>query len=226
MAYTKTNWSNGETALSDVNMNHIETGIKDAHDRIDEADELIEAIKTIGGEFILSLYPVGSILMNTTGTNPGTYLGGTWEAWGSGRVPVGVNTSDTSFDTSEKTGGEKTHTLTPAETAMKAHHHTHSHTHGLPSHSHNANGYKFIATDAQGSDASSDRYDGSLSGSGWRVPRVNDSYSISYQGDTSSWSGSTSSISSTNTSDTTAANGTAHNNLQPYITCYMFKRTA
>ncbi|MFR1213621.1 MAG: phage baseplate protein [Acutalibacteraceae bacterium] len=32
---------------------------------------------------------------------------GTWAAWGGGRTPVGVNTADTSFNTVEKTGGEK-----------------------------------------------------------------------------------------------------------------------
>ncbi len=37
--------------------------------------------------------------------------GGTWVAWGAGRVPVGVNTSDTDFNTVNKTGGSKTVTL-------------------------------------------------------------------------------------------------------------------
>ncbi len=40
---------------------------------------------------------------------------GTWAAWGGGRTPVGVNTADTSFNTVEKTGGAKTHTLTVQE---------------------------------------------------------------------------------------------------------------
>ena len=231
MAYTKTNWSNGETALSDVNMNHIETGIKDAHD-------LIDALKAVGGEFILSLYPVGSILMNATGTNPGTYLGGTWEAWGSGRVPVGVNASDTSFDTSEKTGGEKTHTLTPAETAMKAHNHTMTHYHNMDhvhniSHAHEpSSGARFLTAGVAGE---GETYGGSLSGSGYKLPHIAANYSFYWPGATGgatkNYSGNpdpsrTSQGSSNNTSSTTAANGNAHNNLQPYITCYMFKRTA
>ena len=41
-------------------------------------------------------------------TNPGNLFGGTWVAWGSGRVPVGVNTSDSDFSSPEKTGGSKT----------------------------------------------------------------------------------------------------------------------
>lgn len=118
MAYTKTNWSNGETALSDVNFNHMETGIKDAHD-------LIDALKAVGSEFILSLFPVGTIVSNATGTNPGTYIGGTWEEWGSGRVPVGVDTTQTEFATAEHTGGEKTVTLSSAQ--IPAHHHSYVH---------------------------------------------------------------------------------------------------
>lgn len=58
---------------------------------------------------IQKLYPVGHIIMSANSANPSTYLGfGTWAAWGSGRVPVGVNASDTDFATVEKTGGSKT----------------------------------------------------------------------------------------------------------------------
>ena len=32
------------------------------------------------------------------------YSGGTWVSWGSGRVPVGVNTNDSDFKTVERTG--------------------------------------------------------------------------------------------------------------------------
>lgn len=40
--------------------------------------------------------------MSVTSTIPLTYFGGTWVAWGSGRVPVGINTSDSNFNTVEK----------------------------------------------------------------------------------------------------------------------------
>ncbi|MBR2766799.1 hypothetical protein IKD67_01805 [Candidatus Saccharibacteria bacterium] len=38
--------------------------------------------------------------------------GGTWERWGAGRVPVGVDPNDTDFDEPNKTGGSKTVILT------------------------------------------------------------------------------------------------------------------
>jgi hypothetical protein len=71
-----------------------------------------------------ALYPVGSIYINAgVTTNPGTLLGfGTWTAFGAGRVMVGLNGSDSSFDTLEETGGSKdaivvshTHTATVSD---------------------------------------------------------------------------------------------------------------
>ena len=74
-------------------------------------------------------YPVGSIYINATNsTNPATLFGfGTWTAFGAGRVLVGLNGSDSSFDTLEETGGSKDAIVVS---------HTHSvsdpsHTHGL-----------------------------------------------------------------------------------------------
>ena len=76
---------------------------------------------------LLTAHPIGSIEVNVSGTNPGTYLGGTWEAFGPGRVLIGVgtgtdanNTSQT-FSSAEVIGGEYTHKLTVAE--MPSHKH-------------------------------------------------------------------------------------------------------
>jgi len=54
-------------------------------------------------------YPIGWILSSVVNTNPSTWLGyGTWVAFGSGKVLVGVDTGDADFNTVEKTGGSKT----------------------------------------------------------------------------------------------------------------------
>ena len=66
-------------------------------------------------------YPIGSIYINTTGVNPSTFMGGTWERFGNGRVLVGQDTSDTDFDTLGETGGEKEHTLTIQEIPSHKH---------------------------------------------------------------------------------------------------------
>ena len=57
------------------------------------------------------VYPVGSIYLSVNSADPSTLFGGTWAAWGVGRVPVGVDASQTEFDTVEETGGAKTATI-------------------------------------------------------------------------------------------------------------------
>lgn len=57
--------------------------------------------------YIDAIWPIGSIFLNVNPTNPSEYFGGEWELWGSGRVPVGVDTTQTEFNTVEKTGGSK-----------------------------------------------------------------------------------------------------------------------
>jgi hypothetical protein len=84
-----------------------------------------------------SIYPVGSIYINAgVTTNPASLLGfGTWVAFGAGRVLVGLNTSDSAFDTLQETGGSKdaivvshTHTATVTDPG-----HIHSVTYGSAS---------------------------------------------------------------------------------------------
>ena len=88
----------------------------------------ISGTLTIGSNTATTLqavYPVGSIYINAAvTTNPGTLLGfGTWVSFGTGRVIVGYDASDSDFNALQETGGSKTHTLTTAELP--------SHTHGL-----------------------------------------------------------------------------------------------
>lgn len=78
-----------------------------------------KAIKKIIEDMIMEdnkkKYYVGKIIMDTANVNPATYLGfGTWQYWGSGRVPVGVDENDPDFDTVEKTSGNKYITLSAA----------------------------------------------------------------------------------------------------------------
>lgn len=47
--------------------------------------------------------------MSVNSTNPTNLFGGTWERWGNGRVPISVNETDKSFNTSDKTGGSFDH---------------------------------------------------------------------------------------------------------------------
>lgn len=59
---------------------------------------------------IRSMNPVGSLYFNASdNTNPATLLGfGTWVAFGAGQVPVGYKSGDADFGTIGQTGGQKT----------------------------------------------------------------------------------------------------------------------
>ena len=159
---------------------------------------------------IALLYPVGSIYTNATNsTNPATLLGfGTWTAFGAGRVMVGFNSGNALFDTAEETGGSADATL--------------------PSHTHTG------TTDAGGSSS------GSVTGgaatdfgpfsSATGVLALSDSVGNRPQGaaGTGSQRTATLTIPTHQHTFTTASAGTSgtNANYQPYITVYMWKRTA
>lgn len=61
------------------------------------------------------VFPIGSIYITQSDTNPKDILKfGTWERL-KGRVCIGVDENDNDFKTIGNTGGEKVHTLTDAE---------------------------------------------------------------------------------------------------------------
>lgn len=106
------------------------------------------------------VYPVGSIYVNATvNTNPGTLLSfGTWTAFGTGRVMVGIDTGQTEFDVAGETGGEKTHTLTTTE--MPAHTHTYATDRGGVTYGGGANNAKDSSLGVAGSTTGSAGSDG------------------------------------------------------------------
>ena len=76
-----------------------------------------------------AVYPIGAIFTTVTAyANSAAVVaaigGTTWVSFAAGKMLVGVDTSDTDFDTVEETGGAKTHTLTEAE--LPAHNHNYA----------------------------------------------------------------------------------------------------
>lgn len=69
------------------------------------------AIKQNGRTLLDMFYPVGAIFITTVNTNPSSYMGGTWVRFGNGQTLVGVNESDGDFNSVQKTGGSKSHTI-------------------------------------------------------------------------------------------------------------------
>lgn len=103
MAYIKQNWVNGETLATAERMKHIEDGIADLYNAI---------------------FPVGQIVIKGDNEDYSNWLGFTWERTAVGKVLVGIDSTDTDFNTIGKTGGAKKVTLTVAE---------------MPNHYHNVN---------------------------------------------------------------------------------------
>ena len=151
------------------------------------------------------IYPVGSIYMSTVSTNPATLFGfGTWEAMPAGRVLLaqGKSSWGTTYNAGS-TGGEATHQLTVGE---------------LPKHKPNismntinlvGNGYNALLDNAS-SNGIITVSTGNASGGGVDIgPKKNFAINASH--------------SHTLTISDVGSNQ-AHNNIQPYLTVYMWKR--
>ncbi len=83
------------------------------------------------------IWPIGSIYISVVATDPADLMGfGTWEAFGTGRVLVGIDAGDASFDTLEETGGAKSQTSGQASAGATARGSTAS-TLTLRAHTHN-----------------------------------------------------------------------------------------
>lgn len=115
----------------------------------------------------------------------------TWVRFANGRTLVGVDDSDTSFNAVEKTGGEKTHTLTVSE--MPGHEgHLYSNT-GSPT---GGTAKYYLSRNTMSTYGSYGR--------GWVDHSGGEMHPAGF----------------------TRGGSNAHNNLQPYITVYFWKRTA
>ncbi len=158
--------------------------------------------------FMLIL-PVDSIRMTVSGADESTFHGNTWTRWGTVCVPVGVNTSDTNLNAVEKTDGLSTHALSAAET---------------PSHNHTFSGFVTVnANGARTHQASSGSYKVG-SGSGSTYLYMTNARSTS--GQTNSSAGSHNRTATVSGTIGSTGSGSAHNNLQPYITGYFWNGTA
>jgi len=164
-------------------------------------DGVTSAIQTQLNNITDIVHPIGSIFQTVHNYADSAAVvaaigGTTWVRFGEGKVMVGYDASDTDFDTSEETGGAKTHTLTEAE---------------LPAHRHflfRNVGVGNIGDTTASLSAAHFYADGSQS---YRIRKS--SATNAFLEPDITLSGQTGS-------------GSAHNNLQPYVVVYMWKRTA
>lgn len=154
-----------------------------------------------GGVTLDSVYPIGSVYISANGANPNAIIGGTWEEFATGRTLIGYDPSDDDLTETGMTGGEKTHVLTVEE--MPSHNHSAS-TGGAGKHKHTV-GYR-KRQDAYGK--------GTLDAMHW----ITGTASTIETSEVANHS-------HTVTVESTGS-GMAHNNMMPYITVRMWKRTA
>ena len=186
-----------------IDLVHMSANSVDSNQYVDGS---IDKVHIAAGALTDLVYPVGSIF--TTVTNYGsssavvTAIGGTtWTAFGSGRVLVGQNSSDSNFNVVEEEGGSSTVTLSQAQM----------------NHTHQWN--KRI------SDTNTDRNFIKMQD----VTNTNRDVSFDASGNNQDYTDEFELRQDTFTSVNQAVSGgsvTAHNNLQPYVVVYMWKRTA
>lgn len=159
---------------------------------------------------IRQAWPVGSIFFSTVEGNPAELLGyGTWESFGAGRMPVGVDTAeapDPDFDEAEETGGAKSVTPTgvvsqPTFTGS-----------ALATHQHGP-GARAVADH-------SPTTQGVTAGADFNAVTAIDSHVVSGDDEAVSAGTPSGTVSQPNFM------GDAQDNMPPYITVYMWKRTA
>lgn len=150
-----------------------------------------------------TVYPVGSIYINaTSSTNPASLLGfGTWEAFGAGRVLVGLDGSNSLFDTAEESGGS-------ADSIVVSHTHTATST--------------SVVTDP-GHDHDAYPGNGTLEIGAYIAGGLERGGTITYNSTQTATTGIT--VATTTTNASAGTSGT-NANLQPYIVVRMWKRTA
>ncbi len=148
---------------------------------------------------LAAVYPVGTIYTAVVSTNPATLLGfGTWTAFGTGRVMVGIDASDAGLATAEQTGGSK-------NAIVVSHTHTATSTVTDPQHQHAASSGNFLTETGSGSYA--------YGGTGANISVVTNTANAS------------TGVTVATTNSTEGSSGT-NANMQPYIVVYMWKRTA
>lgn len=160
----------------------------------------------LNNELLSSVYPVGSIYMNVNPTNPAALFGGTWEQL-KDRFLLGVGDNYKA----NSTGGEAQHTLTNEEIPWH-YHYVGLNTNEAGIHSHGVWATFIGSSHGHYYDPGDALSNGSNGGTKYANP-----HSIHIAGNHShTVSGNTAGI---------GGNG-PHNNMPPYLTVYMWKRTS
>jgi hypothetical protein len=163
---------------------------------------------------LLDVYPVGSIYLSVSPTSPATLFGGTWVSFGAGRVLVGLDEKDSEFDTAEETGGAKTVQASAQAFSgnVLANHQHAAKTAGTPVGTIGT----ISATATAASKVGTSTANVAANAHTHPAPTFTGAAMAAHQHDAIS----------AGTPSGTNTPGAATSVIQPYVVCYMFKRTA
>jgi microcystin-dependent protein len=182
-------------------------------------------------------YPVGSIYISAAATNPRTLFGGTWTRI-QGKFLLGASSSHAAGST----GGAETVTLTAAQIPGHTHSipgHTHSvpnHTHTVPAHSHTAScatagEHAHRQTRALVAAAGTARYavqgtDSAVHGQTQEGGAHSHDITVNSKAAFSTTSSGSCTTGSTSGTTGSTGSGSAHSNMPPFLSVYIWQRTA
>ena len=204
----------------------VNTAVNTANNAANTAEQVKVEMDAVTNK----LWPVDSIYISVKNVNPGTFFGGSWVPFATGKTIVGVDTGQGEFNAVEKSGGHKE--LQNHAHGMNNHVHSlNNHTHTVPNHVHTMQGagnhYHYLGINK----------DAVQKGTSYNKPNNFESGSTSYKSNTTGNHAHTMNSSGTcttggnsgntggNSGNTTSTGGGNAGNLQPYITVYMWKRT-
>lgn len=204
----------------------VNTAVNTANNAANTAEQVKVEMDAVTNK----LWPVDSIYISVKNVNPGTFFGGSWVSFATGKTIVGVDTGQGEFNAVEKSGGHKE--LQSHAHGMNNHVHSlNNHTHTVPNHVHTMQGagnhYHYLGINK----------DAVQKGTSYNKPNNFESGSTSYKSNTTGnhthtmnssgtcTTGGNSGNTGGNSGNTTSAGGGDSGNLQPYITVYMWKRT-
>lgn len=156
-------------------------------------------------------WPVNSVHISISSTNPSSYFGGTWVMFGQGRTLMGVDEGQSEFEDVEQEGGEKDVTLSEAQ---------------MPSHYHPVNPPSTSTT----TDSHSHRYGRDVfytsGGGNRRTYAFGNGQQMAFGNPSTSSDSHSHTVNIPSFNSSSRGSGEAHNNLAPYVTVYFFKRVA
>ena len=236
----------GNTSVISMTTQQLEDGYTKIYNVLNtEYSSLKTKKETYEKNFLNKTYPVGSIYISTSSTNPSSTLGGTWQAYAQGRTIIGVGSNGTTTYSNGGTGGSDTvtlalanlpshnHTVTPSGTVSSKFTGKSATTSSAGSHNHK----KDLVTSSAAGEGKLNNHPAADSAGVTKTAGFQNRLLVNKQTTTTSQEGShthyytasgtvSSKFTGSSTTTSSSGSGSSFNIMNPYIVTYIWKRTA